>query len=148
MATENSNARALLKYLAQSCVHGTRSGKTQLLKFTGWQACFGEDLGFTTGFNEKQTHRILNFLQKLQDFWVIRNIWVWHSAQRRYRILKSQNRVLQSWNFHPQEPAAKLTGFWQHCIFRVKWCLHFSKQGLNCISCFYIKTYYGIFVPC
>lgn len=49
---------------SQSWVCGTRLGRTQLLEFTGWETCFRENLSFTTGFDQKQTHRILKISAK------------------------------------------------------------------------------------
>lgn len=49
---------------SQSWIRGTRLGRTQLLEFTGWETCFRENLSFTTGFNQKQTHRILKISAK------------------------------------------------------------------------------------
>lgn len=68
MATEESNARALLKYLALSpgfVAHvWARLNCSAALSLTGRQACFRGDLSFTVGFNQKQTHRILKFSAK------------------------------------------------------------------------------------
>lgn len=49
---------------SQSWVRGTRLGRTWLLEFIGWETCFRENLSFTAGFDQKQTHRILKISAK------------------------------------------------------------------------------------